>query len=90
MDGKSQQTTVFISGNSQAGSIPAVFRVDRGSLIIERVPEGLLLRPVEESFGDVIVRLRQFQGSARDYRRAHRRSRRPDRRSGIGDCLPDC
>lgn len=25
------------------------------------VPEGLLLRPVKEDFGDVIARLRQFQ-----------------------------
>lgn len=55
------QTAVFKSGNSQAVRIPAAFRFESGSVIIERVPEGLLLRPMEESFGDVIARLREFQ-----------------------------
>lgn len=61
MKGTRMQTTVFKSGNSQAVRIPAAFRFESGSVIIERVPEGLLLRPVEENFGDVIARLREFQ-----------------------------
>lgn len=61
MKGTRAQTTVFKSGNSQAVRIPAAFRFESGSVIIERVPEGLLLRPVEENFGDVIARLREFQ-----------------------------
>lgn len=61
MKGKRLRTTVFRSGNSQAVRIPAAFRVDSGSAVIEQVPEGLLLRPVEENFGDLIARLRDFQ-----------------------------
>ena len=61
MRGKRLRTTVFRSGNSQAVRIPAAFRVESGSAVIEQVPEGLLLRPVEENFGDVITRLREFQ-----------------------------
>lgn len=61
MRGQRLQTTVFKSGNSQAVRIPAAFRFEGGSATIERVPEGLLLRPVEENFGDVIARLREFQ-----------------------------
>lgn len=61
MRGKRLRTTVFRSGNSQAVRIPAAFRVEGGSAVIEQVPEGLLLRPVEENFGDVIARLREFQ-----------------------------
>lgn len=59
--GERLQTTVFKSGNSQAVRIPAAFRIESGRAVIERVPEGLLLRPVEENFGDVIARLREFQ-----------------------------
>ncbi|MCQ4623757.1 hypothetical protein [Corynebacterium sp. CCUG 70398] len=33
----------------------------KGSAFIEQVSEGLLVRPVEENFGDVIARLREFQ-----------------------------
>lgn len=61
MRGKRLRTTVFRSGNSQAVRIPAAFRVESGNAVIEQVPEGLLLRPVEENFGDVIARLREFQ-----------------------------
>lgn len=61
MRGNRLRTTVFRSGNSQAVRIPAAFRVASGSAVIEQVPEGLLLRPVEENFGDVIARLREFQ-----------------------------
>lgn len=59
--GKRLRTTVLRSGNSQAVRIPAAFRVKSGSAVIEQVPEGLLLRPVEENFGDVIARLRELQ-----------------------------
>lgn len=61
MRGERLRTTVFRSGNSQSVRIPAVFRVESGSATIEQVPEWLLLRPVEENFGDVIARLRVFQ-----------------------------
>lgn len=61
MRGKRLRTTVFRSGNSQAVRIPAAFRVESGNVVIEQVSEGLLLRPVEENFGDVIARLREFQ-----------------------------
>jgi len=55
------RTTVFMSGNSQAVRIPAALRFDSDRVMIERVPEGLLLRPEEESFGHVVARLREFQ-----------------------------
>lgn len=54
-------TRVFTSGNSQAVRIPAAYRLDTDEVTVERVPEGLLLRPVEESMGDVVRRLREFQ-----------------------------
>ncbi|MBF4548567.1 MAG: AbrB/MazE/SpoVT family DNA-binding domain-containing protein [Staphylococcus hominis] len=55
------RTTVFMSGNSQAVRIPAALRFDTDSVMIERLPEGLLLRPEGESFGHVVARLREFQ-----------------------------
>lgn len=55
------RTTVFMSGNSQAVRIPAALRFDTDSVVIERLPEGLLLRPEETSFGNVVARLREFQ-----------------------------
>lgn len=54
-------TRVFKSGNSQAVRIPADYRLDTDEVTVERVPEGLLLRPVAESMGDVVRRLREFQ-----------------------------
>lgn len=54
-------TRVFKSGNSQAVRIPADYRLDTNEVTVERVPEGLLLRPVAESMGDVVRRLREFQ-----------------------------
>lgn len=54
-------TRVFKSGNSQAVRIPADYRLDTDEVTVERVPEGLLLRPVAESMGDVVRRFRAFQ-----------------------------
>lgn len=54
-------TRVFKSGNSQAVRIPVDYRLDTDEVTVERVPEGLLLRPVAESMGDVVRRLREFQ-----------------------------
>lgn len=54
-------TRVFKSGNSQAVRIPADYRLDTDEVTVERVPEGLLLRPVAESMGDAVRRLREFQ-----------------------------
>lgn len=54
-------TTVFKSGNSQAVRIPAALRFETANATIEKVPEGLLLRPIEEDFGAVVARLREFQ-----------------------------
>lgn len=54
-------TRVFQSGNSQAVRIPARYRLGTDEVTIERVPEGLLLRPVEESMNHVVRRLREFQ-----------------------------
>ena len=56
-------TRVFKSGNSQAVRIPARYRLDTDEVTIERVPEGLLLRPVEESMSHVVRRLRDFQAA---------------------------
>lgn len=58
---KKATTRVFKSGNSQAVRIPADYRLDTDEVTVERVPEGLLLRPVAESMGDVVRRLREFQ-----------------------------
>lgn len=55
---------VFKSGNSQAVRIPAGYRFNTDEVTIEQVPEGLLLRPVEESMSDVVRRLREFQAAA--------------------------
>lgn len=56
-------TRVFKSGNSQAVRIPSRYRLDTDEVTIERVPEGLLLRPVEESMSHVVRRLRDFQAA---------------------------
>ncbi|MCG7279525.1 hypothetical protein MHJ95_11125 [Corynebacterium imitans] len=55
------QATVFESGASQAVRIPAAFRIETEDATIEKVPEGLLLRPLGEDFGAVVSRLREFQ-----------------------------
>ncbi len=55
------QATVFESGASQAVRIPAAFRIETEDATIEKVPEGLLLRPLGEGFGAVVSRLREFQ-----------------------------
>lgn len=55
---------VFKSGNSQAVRIPAGYRLNTDEVTIEQVPEGLLLRPVEESTSDVVRRLREFQAAS--------------------------
>ena len=60
------RTTVFMSGNSQAVRIPAALRFDSDRVMIERVPEGLLLRPEEESFGHVVARLREVDDLPED------------------------
>lgn len=58
---KKSTTRVFKSGNSQAVRIPSRYRLDTDEVTIERVPEGLLLRPVERSMSHVVRRLRDFQ-----------------------------
>lgn len=55
------QATIFVSGTSQAVRIPAAFRIEAENATIEKVPEGLLLRPLGEDFGAVVSRLREFQ-----------------------------
>ena len=54
-------TRVFKSGNSQAVRIPSRYRLDADEVTIERVSEGLLLRPVDEPMSHVVRRLREFQ-----------------------------
>lgn len=60
---KPVETTVFKSGNSQAVRIPLSHRLAVERVTVEEVPEGLLLRPVEETLGDALRRLRQFQAA---------------------------
>ncbi|WP_066530345.1 antitoxin [Corynebacterium bouchesdurhonense] len=60
---KRLKTTIFKSGNSQAVRIPVSMRLQVDNVTIESVPEGLLLRPVEETIGDAVERLRAFQAS---------------------------
>ncbi|QYH20077.1 AbrB/MazE/SpoVT family DNA-binding domain-containing protein [Corynebacterium aquatimens] len=52
---------VFKSGNSQAVRIPVSHRLDTDKVEIERVPEGILLRPIEATIGDAVARLREYQ-----------------------------
>ena len=52
---------VFKSGNSQAVRIPVSHRLDTDKVEIERVPEGILLRPIEATIGDAVARLRKYQ-----------------------------
>lgn len=56
-------TTVFMSGNSQAVRIPVTHRFAAEKVTIEAVPEGLLLRPLEQTMGDSVRRLRAFQAA---------------------------
>lgn len=55
------QTTVFELGASQAVTIPAALRIETDNATIEKVPEGLLLRPLGEDFGAVVSRVREYQ-----------------------------
>lgn len=60
---KPVETTVFKSGNSQAVRIPVTHRLVVERVTVEHVPEGLLLRPVEETIGDALNRLRAYQAA---------------------------
>lgn len=60
---KPVETTVFKSGNSQAVRIPMTHRLAVERVTVEHVPEGLLLRPVEETVGDALNRLRAYQAA---------------------------
>lgn len=55
------ETSVFKSGNSQAVRIPKAFRFSTSAVTVESVPEGLLLRPKEDTVADTLRRLRSFQ-----------------------------
>ena len=69
-------TKVFQSGNSQAVRIPSSFKLDAQEVTIERFGEGLLIRPLRNSWADYFATLSPLE----DY---------PDELPALPDSKPD-